>query len=221
MVNLRRFESHVWNIRIKGRWYRSCNAGELFSDKTDRSRALTKIKQLCDQPDNLDEWEEAPFPAPLSSDSSFVYTVDIDAGTLGVTYFKMVGTRAQSQTDWYDLRTVCEASSLSSVKCCEKPQPLPTQLPGKIGNDELAQLTLEPLHLVLDFPLPLNELQARLYIHFLCVWRWHFIDPSTWRYDSPAMNYFCIAILRLAAWDLEVSYDTDIGLPMFHHTLPP
>ncbi|PYH56552.1 uncharacterized protein BO96DRAFT_392863 [Aspergillus niger CBS 101883] len=210
MVNLRRFESHVWNIRIKGRWYRSCNAGELFSDKTDRSRALTKIKQLCDQPDNLDEWEEAPFPAPLSSDSSFVYTVDIDAGTLGVTYFKMVGTRAQSQTDWYDLRTVCEASSLSSVKCCEKPQPLPTQLPGKIGNDELAQLTLEPLHLVLDFPLPLNELQARLYIHFLCVWRWHFIDPSTWRYDSPAMNYFCIAILRLAAWDLEVCPEGNI-----------
>ncbi|GKZ49001.1 hypothetical protein AbraIFM66951_001250 [Aspergillus brasiliensis] len=140
----------------------------------------------------------------------------MDAGTLEVTYFAMARHHAQSRTNWYDLRTVYEASSLS------KPEPFPTpQTPGQIMDDELAQLTLEPLHLELDFPTPLNELQARLYVHFIFVWRWHFMDPITWRYNSPALNYFCMAILRLAAWDLEVSYDTDVKLPMSPHAVPP
>ncbi|GKZ38944.1 hypothetical protein AbraIFM66950_011549, partial [Aspergillus brasiliensis] len=207
----------------RDRWYRCRDSKILIVCEIDRPEALQWIKQIYDQPDKLDGWEEAPFPAPLSSESRLVYTINKDAGTLDVTYFEETKYTTKPRTDRYDLRAVYEASSLSSVKCLENPQPPPStqQTAGKVMTDESARPTLEPLHLNLDVPTPLNELQTRLYIHFLSVWRWHFLDPIIWRYDSLALNYFCFAILRLAAWDLEVSYDNDIHLPTPYYAVPP
>ncbi|OJJ67557.1 hypothetical protein ASPBRDRAFT_135014 [Aspergillus brasiliensis CBS 101740] len=203
-------QSCLWNLRIKDRWYRCRDPETLAVCEIDRPEALNKIKQICDQPDKLDEWEEAPFPAPLSSESGLVYTINMDAGTLDVAYFKKTEYSTHPRTNRYDLRAVYEASSWPSAICLERPQPLPAQQDsGKVMDDELAQPPLEPLHLELDFPTPVNVLQTRLYVNFLSVWRWHFLDSTTWSYDSRALNYFCFAILRLAAWDLEVSCPED------------
>lgn len=140
--------------------------------------------------------------------------MNLDAGTLVVSYIDVPEYEPQIVTDWYDLHTVRDASSLSAAGLREDLKELPTHAPEEIMNNGLAQPLLEPLHLRLDIPTFLNELQARLFIDLMWAWRWHVCDPITMRYDSPALNYFCIAILRLAAWDFEVSLDTDVDLPV-------
>ncbi|GLA79250.1 hypothetical protein AtubIFM56815_000037 [Aspergillus tubingensis] len=179
------------SMEVQGsRWFRCYEAyGPVLELVSDRPEALKKIKQLCEEPDKLDEWEEAQFPAPVEYEPQIV-------------------------TDWYDLHTVREASSLSAAGLREDLKELPTHAPEEIMNNGLAQPPLEPLHLRLDIPTFLNELQARLFIDLMWAWRWHVCDPITMRYDSPALNYFCITILRLAAWDFEVSFDTDVDLPV-------
>lgn len=140
--------------------------------------------------------------------------MNLDAGTLVVSSIGIREREVQTVTDWYDLRTVREASSLSAAGLREELKELPTHAPEEIMDNGLAQPPLEPLHLRLDIPTFLNELQARLFIDLMWAWGWHVCDPITMRYDSPALNYFCIAILRLAAWDFEVSLDTDVDLPV-------
>ncbi|BCS13406.1 hypothetical protein ALUC_51452A [Aspergillus luchuensis] len=206
---------YLWNLHSRGRWFRCYEVyGPDHKYGSDRPEALKIIKQLCEEPDKLDEWEEAQFPAPVGALAGIVYTVNLDAGTLVVSYLDFPDNDPQTVTDWYDLHTVREASNLSAAGLREEPKELPTHAPEEIMNNGLAQPPLEPLHLRLDIPTFLNELQARLFIDLMWAWRWHICDPITMRYDSPALNYFCIAILRLAAWDFEVSFDTDVDLPV-------
>lgn len=58
-------------------------------------------------------------------------------------------------------------------------------------------------------PSPLNELQFRAFVDFVFPWRFYIDNPSTWKYPSPCFSTFAIALLRLAAWDLEISADTE------------
>lgn len=74
----------------------------------------------------------------------------------------------------------------------------------------------------LDFgmPTPMNELQGRFFTDLVFIWRFYIDDPSTWRYDSPVFRVLCIAFLRLAAWDFEVSFDCNVELPISFTSIP-
>lgn len=66
----------------------------------------------------------------------------------------------------------------------------------------------------------MNELQERFFTDFVFIWRFYIGDPLTWRYDSPVFRVLCIAFLRLAAWDFEVSFDTNVELPISFSSIP-
>ncbi|KAJ5544821.1 hypothetical protein N7535_006791 [Penicillium sp. DV-2018c] len=69
----------------------------------------------------------------------------------------------------------------------------------------------------------MNELQERFFTDLAFIWRFYVDDPSTWIYNSPVFRVLCIAFLRLAAWDFEVSFDSklsNIELPISFASIP-
>ncbi|OAT08355.1 hypothetical protein BDBG_04318 [Blastomyces gilchristii SLH14081] len=48
---------------------------------------------------------------------------------------------------------------------------------------------------------------------FCFIWRFFIDNSMTWRYPSMAFNTIAIGLLRIAAWDLEVSSDSQIHYP--------
>lgn len=75
----------------------------------------------------------------------------------------------------------------------------------------------------MDFgiPTPMNELQGRFFTDLVFIWRFYVDDPSTWRYNSPIFRVLCVAFLRLAAWDFEVSFeDCNVELPISFASIP-
>ncbi|CZT07599.1 hypothetical protein WAI453_005104 [Rhynchosporium graminicola] len=68
----------------------------------------------------------------------------------------------------------------------------------------------------------MNELQYRMFMDFVYQWRF-FIDGRTaWQYpSSPCFRRLCYAFLRLAAWDFEISSESEIAkLPLGAESFP-
>lgn len=63
-------------------------------------------------------------------------------------------------------------------------------------------------------PSPLNELQHRMFMDFTFQWRYYIDDPMIWEHPSPLFSTLMISLLRLAAWDFEVTFDTPVELPI-------
>ena len=78
----------------------------------------------------------------------------------------------------------------------------------------------EPFEIDFGIPTPMNELQERFFTDFVLMWRFYVDDPSTWGYHSPVFKVLCIAFLRLAAWDFEVSFDSNVELPLSFASIP-
>ncbi|OJD12507.1 hypothetical protein ACJ73_09339 [Blastomyces percursus] len=74
----------------------------------------------------------------------------------------------------------------------------------------ISRVTLKELEIHPGPPTALNELQFWIFLDFCFVWRSFIDDSSTWRYPSMGFNTIAIGLLRIAAWDLEVSSDTQI-----------
>ena len=181
---------------------------------------MRTVKQLCDKPHQLDGWEKALVPGPLHSSLDWVYTVNLDAGTFAFTFWDVVDGGLRPGTVWMDLATVCQASSLSIDDLDQRPRYVPRDNLHSTSKAEPSWMTLRTLAIDLGPPTPLNELQARSFIDFIFPWRFYIDDPQTWHYQSPVFNLMCIALLRLAAWDLEVSTDCDVGLPISFQSIP-
>ncbi|PYH89637.1 hypothetical protein BO71DRAFT_434626 [Aspergillus ellipticus CBS 707.79] len=64
-------------------------------------------------------------------------------------------------------------------------------------------------HLNLDLPLPtgMNELQERFFIDLVSIWRYYIDDDKFWTFTTSFPRAFGNALLRLAAWDFEISFD--------------
>ncbi|KAJ5771166.1 uncharacterized protein N7511_003217 [Penicillium nucicola] len=78
----------------------------------------------------------------------------------------------------------------------------------------------ETLEMDFGIPTPMNELQERFFTDLVFLWRFYVDDPSTWRYESPVFRVLCVAFLRLAAWDFEVSFDYNVDLPISFASIP-
>lgn len=171
--------------------------------------------------DSLQRWESVPFPSPIHTSLDYVYTIDQDAGFFIISLWDELTPSAIR----IDLARIHEAPE-SFITC-----PL-QQHPRYVSGDDDETDTCEsqktqvetPVSRVLDIdfgvPSPLNELQGQLFTDFVFVWRSYIDDPLTWRYSSPVFNVLCTAILRIAAWDFEVSFDPNVELPVSFASIP-
>ncbi|OQE91273.1 hypothetical protein PENNAL_c0010G07453, partial [Penicillium nalgiovense] len=140
-----------------------------------------------------------------------------DAGTFTLSKRSAVDGVLTPQAFEASLAEICEASSISvnSLRQTCRP-PIPVSEKDYSQFDSVSLEWNLPMHL----PTVMIELQQQFFLDFIFLWRSWIDDPITWHYGSRVFNAFSRAILRLASWDFEVSYDCDVPLPINHSLIP-
>lgn len=205
--------------KFLGKWYRLAHPRGRISLPEDKF-TLQTLKNVLDKPDDLKNWEAVPCPSPLHSDLSYVYTIDKDANLFMISMWKMIDGSLTPTTVQTDLTKLYESSNPSIESILQEPQYAFRDNASETKEVESAPVISGPLMVELGIPTPLNELQEQLSIDFVFLWRFYIDDPLTWRHDSPAFKVLCIAFLRLAAWDFEVSSDSNVELPIWFLSVP-
>ncbi|KAJ5338984.1 hypothetical protein N7452_005712 [Penicillium brevicompactum] len=199
-----------------GKWYRLYHPRGRISPPDDES-TLRIIKHLCDKPDNLEGWEPVPFSSPIHSNLDYIYTVNIDAGTLTISLWGEIDGLLAPSAVQMDLTKIHEISSIN-YHLMRKPQ---CMLGEYIPESNKAQAKqFETFEIDFGIPTPMNELQGQFFTDLVFIWRFHIDDPLTWRYNFPIFRVSCVAFLRLAAWDFEVSFDCNVELPISFASIP-
>ncbi|KGQ01801.1 hypothetical protein PAAG_11372 [Paracoccidioides lutzii Pb01] len=97
-----RYASHLLSLysylltdRSKGKWYRLHEPRSCIRSPNE-PETVRRIKPIIASLDNLEEWESVSFPSPLQSNLDYVYTIDIDAGTLTFTRWESFDGLLQS-----------------------------------------------------------------------------------------------------------------------------
>ncbi|KAK2785983.1 hypothetical protein FQN53_007086 [Emmonsiellopsis sp. PD_33] len=157
------------------------------------------------------EWGLVLFPSPLQSNLDYVYTIDVDAGTLTITRWESVEGLPQPFPRQIQLSRLNESQEVildsldrATAEISERED----------ETEAISAVTLNEFDIQPGPPTALNGLQFRLFLDFCFVWRSFIDDPSTWQCHSAASHTFAIGLLRIAAWDLEVSSDTQIDYPI-------
>ncbi|KAB8265885.1 hypothetical protein BDV32DRAFT_158143 [Aspergillus pseudonomiae] len=205
----------LWNLHINGTWYRWCHPRGRISPPDDEFTWRT-IRQLHDKPNNLEGWEIVPFPSPIHSNLDYVYTVDQDAGTFTISLWNEVLAPA---TVWIDLAKIYESSNILKHSF-QQSQYSSNNSISETKVTQFQSLVSEILEIDFGIPTSMNEVQERFFTDFVFLWRFYVDDPLTWRYDSPVFNVLCIAFLRLAACDFEVSFDSNVEVPISFASIP-
>ncbi|KAE8143724.1 hypothetical protein BDV38DRAFT_266882 [Aspergillus pseudotamarii] len=213
----------LWNLHIHGKWYRSYHPRALISHPDDK-RIWRTVKEVLDKPFDLKGWVLSPCPSPIHSNLDYVYTIDHVAGVFIISLWGEPDGILVPTAIRIDLARFHEDDFSLSIN---HPLPRPEYLVGD-GTSVVHGSHYEPLDsemLTFDFgiPTPMNELQELLFTDFVFLWRFYIDDPLTWRCSSPVFKLLCIALLRLAAWDLEVSPNSDLGhveLPISFSSVP-
>lgn len=149
-----------------------------------------------------------------------MYTVDLDAGTFTISLWSELegSTSLTPSATWMDLAKIHEASSINH-HMVQNPQYMSSEYVCG-SNDKAQAKQFETFEIDFGIPTPMNELQGRFFTDLVFIWRFYVDDPSTWRHDSPVFRVLCIAFLRLAAWDFEVSFDYNVELPISFASIP-
>lgn len=204
-----------------GKWFRHCHPQARTSSPGEEA-TLQKIKQIQEGHDKSCNWEEVPFPSPPHSSLDYVYTVDLDAASMTIsTWTKTDGIIPSIFR--VRLADVYEPSDLSLVSLLQKAdRPLERCL--KLAYERPTEsVDSKKLQIDISTPTPLNELQFRCFTDFIFQWRFYIDDHTLWKYPSTLLNTFVIAILRLAAWDLEITherFDSQVELPVDFRSVP-
>ncbi|KAK2734592.1 hypothetical protein FQN57_001639 [Myotisia sp. PD_48] len=197
----------LWNLYFAGKWYRFHDVRSCIRSIREPG-TVRQIRSILTSLDNLKGWEPVHFPSPLQSNLDYVYTIDVDTGTLTITHWEELDGRLQPSFRQVQLSCLDEAHTpiLDSL----------ARVTHEISEPEdeeaaaISSVTLKELEIDPGPPTALNELQFLIYLDFCFVWRPFMDDSSTWRYPSVGFNTIAIGLLRIAAWDLEVSSDTKI-----------
>lgn len=183
------------------------------------AETVRRVKQIYNKTINLEQWDQVPFPSPLDSYFDFVYTIDQDAGTFTLSKRSAVDGVPTPQAFEASLAEICEASSIS-VESLRQTHCPPIPVSEKDHDSQFDSVSLELWNLPMELPTAMIELQQQFFLDFIFLWRSWIDDPITWHYGSRVFNAFNRAILRLASWDFEVSYDCDVALPINHSSIP-
>ncbi|CAG7942211.1 unnamed protein product [Penicillium salamii] len=150
-------------------------------------------------------------------DLNYIYTADIDADTFTISLWNELSAPSAVQMN---LTKIHEISRIN-FDMMRKPQYMLSDYTCVSNKAQAKQF--ETFEIDFGIPTPMNELQERFFTDLAFVWRFYLDDPSTWRYDSPVFRVFCVAFLRLVAWDFEVSFDCNVcnvELPISFASIP-
>ncbi|RJE23424.1 hypothetical protein PHISCL_04232 [Aspergillus sclerotialis] len=179
------------------------------------------VLQLQEAKNKPDGWEEVSFPSPPHSSLDYVYTVDLDTAFITIsTWTKTDGILPSVFR--INPAEVHEAPDLSLESLLQKAsRPLERFLNLTYGK-QTEYIVSGDLKINFDPPTPLNELQYRFFTDFIFQWRFYIDDHILWQYPSTLLNILVIAVLRLAAWDLEISHEVDsrVELPIGFRSVP-
>ncbi|PLN79433.1 hypothetical protein BDW42DRAFT_186705 [Aspergillus taichungensis] len=211
----------LWNLHMNGKWFRYCHPRARTSSPGEEA-TFQEIRQLQAGKDKPIDWEEVSFPNPPHSALDYVYTVDLDAASVTISTWTETDGMIPSVFR-VKLADVHEASDLSLYSLLQKAsRPLERCLTLTCEN-QAESIVSGNLEINVDTPTPLNELQYRLFRDFVFQWRFFIDDHTLWQYPSTLLNTLVIALLRLAAWDLEVTHegvDSRVGLPIDFRSAP-
>lgn len=206
---------------IAGKWFRYCHPQARTSSPGEKA-TFQKIKQLQEEKNKPDDWEEVSFPSPPHSNLDYVYTVDLDTAFITISTWTKTNGIIPSVFR-IKLAEVHEASDLSLESLLQKAdRPLERFLKLTFAK-QTEPIVSGDLKINIDRPTPLNELQYRLFTDFIFQWRFYIDDHTLWQYPSTLLNTFVIAVLRLAAWDLEITHegiDSRVELPIDFRSVP-
>lgn len=207
--------------RVVGKWFRYCHPRARTSSPGEEA-TFRKIRQLQDGKNKSIDWEEVSFPNPPHSDLDYVYTVDLDSAFVTISTWTKTDGMIPSVFR-VKLADVHEASDLSLESLLQKAsRPLERCLTLTYEN-QAESIVSGDLKINVDTPTPLNELQYRLFTDFVFQWRFYIDDHTLWQYPSTLLNTLVIALLRLAAWDLEIThegFDSRVELPIDFKSAP-
>lgn len=161
-------------------------------------------------------WEAVPFPSPLHSDLHYVYTIDQDARTFTISFWKGLDGLLAPSLVTMNLIRLYNRSSLP--KNCLRWSRHVNRKYIK-ANDAPAD-SFKTLEIDIGIPTPMNELQEQFFTDFVFFWRSYFDDPLAWKYDSPVFRTLSIGFLRLAAWDFEVSLCGSLDIRISYDSVP-
>ncbi|TVY18368.1 hypothetical protein LARI1_G004770 [Lachnellula arida] len=216
-----------WNVHRGGKWYQIHRTTGRISSPGDTSTYLT-LRRLLDGDEQLSKATPIPFPCPLQRNLDYVYTLDLDSAYLTVSFWH----REEGDDEAMELpEPVCmrrlnldsihEASDLNYEALLQNgSSPL---LDIYAGEDSLqAGKEYEHWETELGQPSSLNELQYRMFMDFVYQWRFFIDDHITWQHPSSALfRRLCYAFLRLAAWDFEISSESEVAkLPLGAEEFP-
>ncbi|PVH81196.1 hypothetical protein DL98DRAFT_416980 [Cadophora sp. DSE1049] len=222
-----------WNIRSKGKWYQLRQDRERIRSPDDPSTyetlKLLRYNHCRDRIAKDTPWGTVPipFPFPLWQTLNYVFTLDLDSGHLTVSFWHRKEGDDHPGVDLYMRRL--DLSSIDSPSCLSLESLLQN------GSDPLLESSQStkkaPLlvytgypHLSLSIvqPTPLNELQNRMFTDFVYQWRFFIDDRTIWPdASSPLFRRLAIALLRIAAWDFQISSKSSIvKLPLSSETFP-
>ncbi|KAH6711997.1 hypothetical protein BKA61DRAFT_657494 [Leptodontidium sp. MPI-SDFR-AT-0119] len=212
-----------WNVRRGGQWYQIHEKRGRISSTGDAS-TYTNARRLQDNLTEADRAVPIPFPLPLQQNLNYIYTLDLDSAHLTVAFWhREEGDSAPG------LALTMRRLGLDSI---ERPADLSIEALLNNGGNPLLETSHEDmlpgeieydgLEIDIGQPSSLSELQHRMFVDFVYQWRVFLDDHTLWPDPStPLFRRLCIAILRLAAWDLEVSSEGSItSLPLGAEDFP-
>lgn len=175
---------------------------------------LRKLNQLLGNPDNIKGWKKVTSPTLDLSDMDFIYTLDTETGTFKISQGKRF-TRPlfPVPTDTYlKPATLREGHDIGIRFTDLGYSHLVPHKYTRVDELDLQRLNLKRLQLEFGIPTAMNELQERIFTDFLFRWN-RYLDPSDWGYTNRDFKSLSMALLRLAAWDFEVTSGsrTDMG----------
>ncbi|RAQ44810.1 hypothetical protein AFGD_009429 [Aspergillus flavus] len=157
----------VWNLRVKGKWYRYGDSAWLITPPGHIS-TLRKLNQLLGNPDNIKGWKKVTSPTLDLSDMDFIYTLDTETGTFKISQGKRF-TRPlfPVPTDTYLKPATLREGHDIGIRFTDLGYS--HLVPHKYTRvDELdpQRLNLKRLQLEFGIPTAMNELQERIFTDF-------------------------------------------------------
>ena len=183
------------------------------------------MKNFQDGITNLDRAVLIPFQLPLRQNLDYVYTLDLDSAHLTVSFWY----REEGDEDpgvllsmrRLGLDSIYKSSDLSIRALLQDGSNPLLDISAGRGMSQ-TEMEHEPWEIMTGQPSSLNELQCRMFMDFVYQWRFFIDDHTIWQYPSSTLfRRLCIAFLRLAAWDFEISTDSKIAkLPLGAESFP-
>lgn len=205
-----------------GLWYQIHQKRGRIKSPGDTSTFLT-LQHFQNGIKKSDKAMSIPFPLPPRQNLNYVYT--LDSAHLNISFWHREEEDEEMGlslcTRRLSLESIHEASNLSIEALLQNGRNPLLEISMEQNSSPLEK-EFENWEIKTQQPSSLNELQYRMFMDFVCQWRFSIDDHTVWQYPlSVLFRRMCNAFLRLAAWDFEISAKCEIAkLPLDAESFP-